>query len=294
MINEYQAVSWDWRDTEKPLRARKAKVYKVTDLFHKSVTDEQLDKIFAVMALTPRHTYQVLTKRPGRMLEYLENHYRDQGIHEAIKHRMGYDNPKRPAFNSCDLPLKNCWLGVTVETQRTADERIPLLLQTPAAIRLLSCEPLLEAIDIREGLTSAFCTRCDWAGENGDWNPDRELEECPQCGQTMIIDRQFTEEGDKINWVIVGGESGPKARPCDISWIRSIVQQCKKAETPVFVKQLGKYPTLGMDTDAPILYERSTGKGSNPQEWPEDLRVREFPKSPNNANHDPQSQLELT
>ena len=202
-----------------PLRRKKPTMYFVnsmSDLFHESVTDEQLDRIFAVMALTPQHTYQVLTKRPKRMLEYC---------------------------NTIKLPLPNLWLGVSVETQRTADERIPLLLQTPAAVRFLSCEPLLGKVHLNclhwQDMTNIDCL----AGKHGIY---------------------FGGDCNRVDWVIVGGESGSKARPCDVDWIRSIIEQCRVANVPCFVKQLGSHS--------------SKGKGNNIDKFPKDLRVRKYPE----------------
>jgi protein gp37 len=171
-------------------------------------------------------------------------------------------------------PLPNVWLGVTVENQQTADERIPLLLQTPAAVRFLSCEPLLENIDIGEAIATAFCTKCSASFDNGEWNEERELEECPSCGQSSIMDFQFTTHSNKIDWVIIGGESGPGARPCNVEWIRSLVQQCKAAGVSAWVKQMG---SNAYSPSNPMWDNGITGKGTDPSEWPEDLRVQEFP-----------------
>jgi len=255
-----------------PLRRKKPTMYFVnsmSDLFHEAVTDEHLDQIFAVMALTQHHTYQVLTKRPERMLEYFRekefmssSHLSGRGVWAsemadfACENLRGFFWVKRggeePSSDHVYDPLMaatsaghlpNCWLGVTCENQRTADERIPLLLQTPAAVRFLSCEPLLEDIDLR------------------------------------LITGSDVEPKDFIHWVIVGGESGAKARPCDIGWIRSIVEQCKEAEVPCFVKQLGSKPVTDLESGYPVPWHPSTGKGGNPEEWPEDLRVREYPKT---------------
>ena len=207
--------------------------------------DEHLDQIFAVMALTPQHTYQVLTKHPERMLEYFTG---DRSAMVAfavseITHRF-WGTQASPTIKLSALPLLNAWLGVTCEDQRTADDRIPLLLKTPAAVRFLSCEPLLEDLYLN-------------LEENGK-HPDYDW---------------------GIDWVIAGGESGHKGRFCDITWIRSIVDQCESAGVPCFVKQLGSSPVVGMNGDHPIFYSRATGKGNDPEEWPEDLRVREFPPS---------------
>lgn len=137
--------------------------------------------------------------------------------------------------------LSNCWLGVSVEDQETADERIPWLLQTPAAVRFVSAEPLLGPIVFDQQV---------------------HLER-----RTKIL---TGASAPRIDWVIVGGESGPKARPCNVEWIRSIVQQCKDASVPCFIKQLG--------ANVHGWCAEITGKGGDPSEWPADLRVREWPK----------------
>lgn len=216
-----------------------------------SVTDEQLDQVFSVMALTPWHTYQILTKRAARMLEYCDRLTTKSGgfaLAEAIT-KIDVQTPHKGLLveslksdgGAC-LPLPNVWLGVSVENQQAADERIPLLLQTPAAVRFLSCEPLLEKVSLDGHLDMFYMGM----GE----------ETC-------------------ISWVIVGGESGSSARPCDIEWIRSIVQQCADANVPCFVKQLGSEP-LYPEVDVRWA-GMTTGKGNIPEEWPEDLRVRQMP-----------------
>jgi protein gp37 len=185
------------------------------------------------------HTFQILTKRPERMREWVQAWVSQGG--EVLPH---------------------VWLGVSVENQETADERIPLLLRTPAAVRFLSVEPLLGPINLRL-------------------------------------------HGLRPDWIIVGGESGPDARKCRISWVRGVVGQCQKWKVPVFVKQLGTHVIdrndAGFDghepdnwpdgtetddwdldpcrqyqgADARILL--SDSKGADPAEWPEDLRLQEFP-----------------
>lgn len=217
-----------------PLKRKKSTMYFVnsmSDLFHEAVTFQQKLEIFSVISRTPQHTYQVLTKRPERMMNFMSDYIASFG------------------------PLPNLWLGVTVENQRTADERVPLLLQTPADVRFLSCEPLLEEID----LTGAFA-EIDGNGE--PW--------APRCNP---------DGSNAIDWVIVGGESGPKSRPCDIAWIRSIVEQCKEAEVACFVKQLGSKPVETVTEGLQWDWGPTTGKANNPDEWPQDLRVREFPRS---------------
>jgi protein gp37 len=144
-------------------------------------------------------------------------------------------------------PIRNVWLGVSAENQETADERVPLLLQTPAAVRFVSAEPLLGHIN--------FC-----------YVPDDKTR--PEYSA------RYSPLGD-LDWIIVGGESGPSARPCDVAWVRSIVEQCKEAGTACFVKQLGARPTiLGLSAKT---FDR---KGGDMAEWPADLRVRQFPGAP--------------
>lgn len=155
-------------------------------------------------------------------------------------------------------PPKNVWYGTTVEDQRRARERIPALLAVPAVVRFLSVEPMLEAIDLRPYLypegTAGTCVDI-----NGDWW--HEPGSCPNCRPA-------------ISWVIVGGESGTKARPFNIAWARDIIAQCREAQVPVFMKQLGSNPIM---EPGPITWPTMDSHGADPNEWPEDIRVREFP-----------------
>lgn len=254
-----------------PLQTRKPTMWFVnsmSDLFHESVSFEVIAAIFGVIEVTPHHTYQVLTKRPQRMLEFFEwlrsasvdpwtecHFWALQNDDQAeVLHRLDYKG-------NYPWPLSNLWLGVTAENQRTADERIPLLLQTPAAVRFLSCEPLLQKIDLTavgHG-TQDYCNAL--TGYRWDYGGTRP---CPQ---------PFAKP---IDWVIVGGESGAKTRTCDINWIRSIVEQCRVAGMPCFVKQLGSNTR-----NLPVHcgnFGRSKGKMNYPSEWPEDLRVRQMPE----------------
>lgn len=136
---------------------------------------------------------------------------------------------------------RHVWVGTTVEDQRRAEERLPHLLRIPAPVRFVSAEPLLEEIDLRR-----------WIG--------------PPIGQ------RDTTRG--IDWLIVGGESGPAARPFDLDWAHSLVQQCH-GSTPCFVKQMGSNPIL---TPGPLTYPCEDPKGGDPAEWPADLRVRRWPE----------------
>ena len=241
-----------------PLKRKKPTMYFVnsmSDLFHESVPDEVIDRVFAVMALCPQHTFQVLTKRSARMRHYFSGMSWGWRVMEAKKaldpsHRSGMGGILETKNGS----LPNVWLGVSVEDQKRADERIPDLLNTPAAIRFLSCEPLLGPVDLNRiheefdgGLGHSWesCLNgkrfSPWAGDDED---------------PMIPGHP------KIDWVIVGGESGPGARPMANDWAQAIVDQCQAASVPVFVKQL------------------SSG-GPKPikdiEQFPEGLRVRQWP-----------------
>jgi protein gp37 len=150
-------------------------------------------------------------------------------------------------------PLPNVWLGVSVESQKWADVRIPLLLRTPAAVRFLSCEPLLGAVDLLEWLHDSNCI-------------DRDRPVFCICSEPREA---------HIDWVIVGGESGPGARPMDLAWARTLVRQCRSAGVAPFVKQLGAHP-YNSDTGLPWLCR--SAKGGDIGEFPADLRIREYPR----------------
>jgi protein gp37 len=264
-----------------PLRWRKpVKVFvnSMSDLFHEDVPDAFIDRLFAVMALCPQQTFQVLTKRPERMHAYLAHEDVDQRVAElamAQSCRGNFDDYDEEwtaddAWNYIpSWPLPNVWLGVSVEDQATADQRIPLLLDTPAAVRFVSYEPALGPVNFSWMLTEGWCPEHDFDG-GGCSGP---------C-------RARRDRGHRIGWVIVGGESGPGARPFDVAWARSTVEQCRAAGVPVFVKQLGADPWVktvnhfGPGVDAHpynVRYQLKDRKGGDPAEWPEDLLVREFP-----------------
>lgn len=213
------------------IRPRIVFVNSMSDLFHESVPDEFIDQVFAVMALAKQHTFQVLTKRPERMLAYLSR--------PAVEVRVGLQ-----AFDFClqaqhlsggtsklgkglsmkasdinpgglaNWPLPNVWIGCTVENQETADVRIPLLLQTPAAVRWLSMEPLLGAVDLAL------------------------LGTLPRSQHA-----NYTQTHDLLHWVVVGGESGSNARPMHPDWARSLRDQCAEAGVSFLFKQWGEWHT---------------------------------------------------
>lgn len=212
-----------------PLRWRKPRrifVNSMSDLLHPGVPDQFIDRVFAVMAMAPHHTFQILTKRPERMREYLNNEFRLEAVSlEAVE--MDWDRAAELP-DPFPWPLPNVWKGVSVEDQTTANDRIPLLLDTPAAVRWLSCEPLLGPVDLDDlvhdkdsaGESHASCLECDVHPDDDPWS------------------------GACIDWVVVGGESGPGSRPMHPDWARSLRDQCKAVGVPFLFKQWGDwFPT---------------------------------------------------
>ena len=228
----------------KPLRWKRPRmifVNSMSDTFHEKVPFEFLDKLFAVMALCPQHTFQVLTKRPERMAEYL-NGVGLIGEQYGRTNRIiwGAETFASDAWDKAEhfyLPLPNVWLGTSVENQEEADRRISHLLKCPAAVRFLSCEPLLGPIDLVDFLRPK-------AGDLGWTSGILGVRVCHE----LLKDRL------QEHWVIVGGESGPGKRPMDLAWARSIRDQCKAAGVPFFCKQIDKVQPI-----------------------PDDLMIREWP-----------------
>jgi protein gp37 len=196
-------------------KPRKVFVNSQSDLFHDGVEDFQIDAVFAVMAQAHQHTFQVLTKRPERMLAYFKKLQAAADEHapktvtgkflpsDVLNIRNLARNPHSANAFKADWPLPNVWLGVSCENQATADERIPLLLQTPAAVRWVSAEPLL--------------------------------------GEVILPRLSHNPDSTGLNWVVAGGESGPDARPMHPDWARSLRDQCKAAGVPFFFKQWGEW-----------------------------------------------------
>lgn len=228
-------------------------VCSMTDLFADFVPDEWIGRMFAVMALCPRHTFQVLTKRPERMLKYLTTWdddklglpegKGDRRLHICIEcFRINDElscNAATNKFsdNECLIskwPLANVWLGTSCEDQAAFDERWAYLRKVPSAVTFLSLEPVLGEIFFRPA---------------------------------------------KPDWIICGGESGHGARWTDIAWVRDILAQCLEADIPCFVKQLGARPfNLWPKYGMPFATTLKSRRGSDMAEWPPDLRVREWPK----------------
>ena len=254
-----------------PLRWRKPRrifVNSMSDLFHPSITNEQIAAVFGVMAACPWHTFQVLTKRAERMRQWFAwldaqqttvdfsplTTVLDAGC------RLSPDGARRPGVTEelriairerCGWPLPNVWLGISAENQKHADERWHHLSQVDAAVRFISAEPLIAPLSI--------------------------------AGWATLPD-----------WLIVGGESGPRARAFDLAWARSLRDQCKAAGTSFFMKQMGARPIMirlpewhesGGSWSVPLCAEDGRWRvltedraGADPAEWPEDLRVQEFPR----------------
>lgn len=192
---------------DQPLRwkkPRKVFVNSMSDLFHQDVPDEYIAQVFAVMALAPQHTFQILTKRHARARSLM----RSLNFKTEVNRQYWQYDPEDPDPEQ-GWPLPNVWLGVSVENQQWADIRIPALLDTPAAVRFLSCEPLLGPVDLRKATATKY-------------------------------ESQRLDDG-QIGWVIVGGESGHGARQMRPGWARSLRDQCLTFDIPFHFKQWGTF-----------------------------------------------------
>ncbi|MGW3825741.1 DUF5131 family protein [Streptomyces sp. NPDC005071] len=336
-------------------KPRRVFVNSMSDLFHAKVTDEFIAGVFAVMALTPQHTFQILTKRHGRLRSLLADDCKCgnghvPGVHfrSAMAWAVSKANPNRVPGVPDDAeqrvyaaawPLPNVWLGVSVEDQKRADLRIPALIDTPAAVRFLSCEPLLGPVDLSlwmpsisplpvheaprtwaewawpEWVPVEVCEAIEgfWGADQGrsprDWMRDMHQQGAPAFGATLHMDDGFgrnprqivgryvhawnnigrlvlpddpnrpfaytsfgykaAQRSQPLDWVIVGGESGPGARPFEPKWAEAVARDARNAGVATFVKQLGS--VWARDNHA------SDAKGGNPDDWPAELRVREYP-----------------
>lgn len=219
------------------------------DLFHRQVDDGFRRLVFAVMMACPQHTFVVLTKRAREMREWFQVYSPNDCFVEAkfINEGRRANHGSRltakltcmdglPSKNNSRVPSKwplpNVWLGVSVENQQAADIRIPDLLETPAALRWVSIEPMLGPMDLELNT----CDECGGAGETaGHYFSDDGCEQCETCrGKGTVLD-------SRLDWVICGGESGPKARPMHPNWARSVRDQCVAAGVPFYFKQWGEW-----------------------------------------------------
>lgn len=291
LVPEHLADPLKWK------RPRRIFVNSMSDLFHEGLSFEEIAAVYAVMAAAAQHTFQILTKRPERALAF-------------NRHRFGLetcaDSVAREAESSAEIvwdsrgsnvdlyraesgsrrevanrrpwpgwPLPNIHLGVSVEDQTAADRRIPVLLECPAAVRFVSYEPALDAVDF---------TRLPLRREEGAMAQRQTLERESFRPPTINALKGYSDNGDerRIDWVIVGGESGPGARPFDLAWARQIVEQCGAAGVPVFVKQLGSRPvdsSLAGAGAIPRELSLRDRKGGDPAEWPAELQVRQMPEA---------------
>ncbi len=206
-------------------RGRRIFVNSMGDLFHESVPDEWIDRVFAAMALAPQHTFQVLTKRTKRMRSYLTE---SRSMMSWAIQAQALKRAQFSVFSVRDVGvwrrsgLPNVHLGVSAEDQPRADERIPELLATPGAVRFVSGEPLLGEINFESVLNPASGNHLDVL--------HRSTLHGPNYG-----------ERPRLDWIIVGGESGKGARPMHPDWARSIRDQCAAAGVPFFFKQWGEW-----------------------------------------------------
>lgn len=277
---------------EQPLRWRRPRrvfVNSMSDLFHDDVPSAFIGRVFGVMALAARHQFQVLTKRPERMLRLL--HPAVVGPLKGEASQYSWELARKMGMNvqpankwEVRWPLQNVWLGISCEDQATADERVPLLLDTPAAVRFLSCEPLLSGVDLTRWLrpsrkfhlradvqgmlrNKVFCGLTDESGiELGPAQAEERLRvllasgvQFLRVGECDSFDPASGCPGHaqpKLDWVICGGESGPKHRPMDLEWARSLRDQCRAAGVPFFFKQAsGLRPGGGVDALGEVVQE---------------------------------------
>ena len=307
-------------------RARRIFVNSMSDLFHESLTFEFIAAVFGVMAASDRHTFQVLTKRPKRAREFFDwldqqpssytrkvgdleiqtstlpgtphNHaIRLKTFAENYLHMYAPDEGYGP-FADCGLdvrsdktdpscftpvawPLPNVWLGVSVEDQRAAEKRIAQLLELPAAVRFISAEPLLGPLQLDVIRVDDFCSLNALTGE------------ASHAGRGNAVGHTAQRYRRGIDWLIVGGESGERARPFDVCWAEDLVRACADADVACFVKQLGAVPfdsresdrttdephPGGPSEDPSCRLNLASRKGGDMDEWPEALRVQQFPKA---------------
>lgn len=235
----------DEKILEQPLHWRKPRtvfVCSMTDLFGEFVREDYIDCLLAMTTLCPGSTWIVLTKRADRMQEYFNRQMLSPLKHSTARipaawHRIEECAAKMeklwPMIDSVEWPLPNVWLGVTVTDQKTADERIRLLLNTPAAVRWVSYEPALGPINFADFIDHA---------------------DPPRFG---------------INWIIAGGESGRKARPAHPDWFRSARDQAVAADVPFFFKQWGAWAFAGdLQKGRASKYMQLAPSGQDVTRWP--------------------------
>lgn len=209
----------------------------VSDLFDETMADEQIDRIFAGMASCPQHTFQVLTKRPERLLEYMSTAKR---VHDSdgrpaslcrvdLVEKACQEMSGDPSFEIQRWPLPNVWPGTTVESQATANERVSALVEAPAAHRFLICDPS-DPIDLRSIKVNGGVIKVD-----GVW--EIKADKLDSLSGQAFERTQLVASIGRIDQVIVRAQNG---RHCDIKWIESIARQCKATNVPVFIRDARK------------------------------------------------------
>lgn len=219
---------------DQPLKWRKPRrvfVNSLADLFHEQVPDRFISEVFNRMGAAPRHTFQVLTKRHGRMRSLLKrwSEHAEKGCY-CPADQGGCSAPVDVQHGV--WPLPNVWLGVSVESQQWAETRIPALLETPAAVRFISAEPLLGPVDLRHLKVRNRVIDC-LGGDVTDPSDGAVL-----CGMPSVLD-----------WVIVGGESGPGSRPMHPKWVKDLRDECQQAGVAYHFKQWGEYIPVPIEDD---------------------------------------------
>lgn len=232
------------------------------DWLDDEVPIEWLARLLALIHNTPNLDWLLLTKRPELFRERIENVVNWMEAEDSEAEESGDGGASNAGFAmhawANGHALENVWIGTSVEDQSNADRRIPELLKIPAKLRFLSVEPMLGPIDLK------------------------------LMRRSFGFPKHITKEGHAvgmpqgIHWVIVGGESGPGARPCNVAWVRDIVRQCAEAGVACFVKQLGANVVQSWDdpsiNPSTFAVKLKHPKGGDPAEWPEDLRVRQMPE----------------
>lgn len=269
------------------------------DMFHPSVPHHMIAAAFGVMAAATRHTFLIVTKYPHRAKDFFDRALEDDRtrnpgieatpgrlhcIHEALVYEMTYSGKEDFHTKWCPeikgpWPLPNVWLGVSVENQVAANDRIPHLLQCPATVRFVCYEPALSPIQLDVLDYGSFASL---SGLTGDIS---------MAGRGTSPGMEFSKYPG-LDWVVISGESGKQARPHELSWARSIVRQCRAADVPVHIKQLGSdvietgapdgsHDALDMQMQGAgfsrIHTLKLTGRGEHMSEWPVDLRIQEWP-----------------
>ena len=207
-----------------PLKRKKPAMIGVQfmgDLFHPDIPYDSIDSVVRVVSQAKQHTFLFLTKRADRMTKYFQNLATVEGANRFERPGGVLDMRYHPAAIAfrVNQPLPNLWPGVSVENQRTADERIPVLLKIPAAVRWISAEPLLERIDVRKYFADPRHQQPEGAWKYG------------------------------IGWTVCGSETGPGARPMDLEWPRDLRDQAKAANVPFFIKQVSSKKTIPIPDD---------------------------------------------